>query len=65
MADVCLSPAALAVMTAIVSALFLALVRSKDDSIREARAERDRMADGWQATIGLGEKAVSRERRRP
>lgn len=28
------------------------------------RAERDRMANGWEQTLGLGEKAVRRERRR-
>lgn len=33
-------------------------------SIREARAERDRMADGWEKTIGLGETAVKHQRRR-
>jgi biopolymer transport protein ExbB/TolQ len=68
---VCFSPGALALLATIggilqaaIIALFWALVRSKDDSIREARAERDRMADGWEATIGLGEQAVRRERRR-
>jgi len=70
--DACFSPASLALLGAIgvaiqaaIGGLFWALMRSKDDSIREARAERDRMADGWEATIGLGEKAVRRERRRP
>lgn len=65
MDDICISPAALAVLTTLVSALFGALMVSMRDSIKEARAERDRMADGWEATIGLGEKAVRRERRRP
>jgi hypothetical protein len=63
--DICISPAALTVITTMVAALFWALIRSMQDSVREARAERDRMADGWEATIGLGEKAVRRERRRP
>lgn len=71
MSEVCFSGSALALLGAVwlvlqaaFVGLFLALIRSKDDSIREARAERDRMADGWEATIGLGEKAVRRERRR-
>jgi hypothetical protein len=46
-------------------ALFWKLLQAKDDSIREARAERDRMADGWEATVGLGEQVVRRERRKP
>jgi hypothetical protein len=45
-------------------ALFWTLVRSMQDSIREAREQRDRALDGWEQTIGLGEKAVRRERRR-
>jgi len=63
--DICVSPAALAVVSAMVSGLFGLVVYLMKDSIKEARAERDRMADGWEATIGLGEKAVRRERRRP
>jgi hypothetical protein len=70
--DACFSPASLALLAAIgtvlqgaIVALFWGWIRSMQDSIREARAERDRMADGWEATIGLGEKAVRRERRRP
>jgi hypothetical protein len=39
-------------------------IASCKDSIKEARAERDRMADGWEQTIGLGETVVKRERRR-
>lgn len=65
MTDVCISPAALAVVSGLVSALFGYLMYTMNDSIKEARGERDRMADGWEATIGLGEKAVRRERRRP
>lgn len=65
MDDICVSPAALGAITAAVSALFWALVKAKDDSIREARSERDRALDGWEQTLGLGEKAVRRERRRP
>lgn len=61
---ICLSPAALAVVSALVSALFGYLMYTMNDSIKEARAERDRMADGWEATVNLGEKAVRRERRR-
>lgn len=64
MEDICISPAALAAISTMVAALFWALIRSKDDSIKEARAERDRMADGWELVVGLGEKAVRRERRR-
>ncbi|HEX5164232.1 MAG TPA: hypothetical protein VFV93_02450 [Thermomicrobiales bacterium] len=64
MDDVCLSPAALTVITAMVSGLFTALIWQMKDSIREARAQRDRALDGWEATVGLGEKAVRRERRR-
>lgn len=64
MDDICISPAALTVIGAMVSALFGALVYTFRDSIKEARAERDRALDGWEATIGLGEKAVRRERRR-
>lgn len=65
MENICVSPPALAVLATMISALFWALLRSKDDSIREARAERDRALDGWEQTLGLGEKAVKRERRRP
>lgn len=64
MENICLTPAALAVVSAIVSALSGYLMYSMNDSIKEARAERDRALDGWEATIGLGEKAVKRERRR-
>lgn len=69
---VCFTPAALVLLATIggilqgvIAALFWGWINSLKDSIREARAERDRMADGWEATIGLGEKAVRRERRRP
>lgn len=64
MDDICLSPAALAAVSALVSALFGYLMYQMNDSIKEARSERDRMADGWEATVNLGEKAVRRERRR-
>jgi len=64
MENVCLSPAALAVVSALVSGLFGYLMYTMNDSIKEARSERDRALDGWEATIGLGEKAVKRERRR-
>lgn len=72
MDEVCFSGPALAllaviwgVIQAVGLGLFWGWIRSLQDSIREARAERDRMADGWEATVGLGEKAVRRERRRP
>lgn len=65
MDNVCISPVALGAVTTMVAALFWALIHSKDDSIREARAERDRMADGWEKTVGLGEQVVRREKRRP
>lgn len=64
MSDICISPGALAALSAMVSALFGALIWSMKDSIREARAERDRAMDGWEATVNLGETAVKRERRR-
>lgn len=64
MSDICLSPGALAVISAMVSGLFGLVVYLMKDSIREARAERNRALDGWEATIGLGEKAVRHERRR-
>ena len=71
MDDVCFSPGALALLASIgtilqgvIVALFWGWVRSLQDSIAEARAERDRMADGWEKTIGLGERAVRRVRRR-
>lgn len=64
MTDICISPGALATLAAMVSALFGALIWSMKDSIREARAERDRAMTGWEDTINLGEKAVKRERRR-
>lgn len=64
MDDICISPAALAVVSGLVSALFGYLMYTMYDSIKEARAERDRMADGWEQTLGLGERAVRRERRR-
>jgi hypothetical protein len=62
--SICLSPAALAVVSALVSGLFGYLMFTMNDSIKEARSERDRALSGWEATIGLGEKAVRRERRR-
>ena len=71
MDDVCLSPGVLALLSAIwlvlqgvIVTLFWGWIRAMQDSIQEARNERDRMADGWEQTIGLGEKAVRRERRR-
>ena len=64
MEPICVSPAALAVISALVSGLFGALLVTMRDSVREAREQRDRALDGWEATIGLGEKAVRRERRR-
>ena len=35
------------------------------DALREAREQRDRALKGWEDTVGLGEQAVRRERRRP
>lgn len=64
MEDICISPAALGVLSALVSALFGALLVTMRDSVREARAQRDRALDGWEATVGLGEAAIKRERRR-
>lgn len=64
MNDVCLSPAALAAVSALVSALFGYLMYTMNDSIKEARSERDRALDGWEQTVGLGEKAVRQQRRR-
>jgi hypothetical protein len=61
---ICLSPAALAVVSALVSALFGYLMYTMNDSIKEARSERDRALDGWEQTVGLGEKVARRERRR-
>jgi hypothetical protein len=52
--SICLSPAALAVVSALVSGLFGYLMFTMNDSIKEARAERDRALSGWEATIGLG-----------
>lgn len=62
---VCFSPAALAVISTMVSGLFGLVVWLMKDSIREAREQRDRALDGWEATVGLGEKVARRERRRP
>lgn len=53
-----------AVIQGVIVFLFHGWVGSLKESLVEARAERDRMADGWEATINLGEKAVRRERRR-
>lgn len=64
MGDICISPGALTVVSALISGLFGYLMFSMNDSIKEARRERDRMADGWEATVGLGEKAVRREKRK-
>lgn len=65
MDNICLSPAALAVVSGLVSALFGYLMFTMNDSIKEARSERDRALDGWEQTVGLGERAVvKRERRR-
>jgi hypothetical protein len=69
--EVCFSPGALtllgvigAALQATIVALFWGWIRSLEDSIREARAERDRALDGWEQTVGLGEKAVRRADRR-
>ena len=35
------------------------------DAIKEARDQRDRALKGWEDTVGLGEQAVRRVRRRP
>lgn len=64
MSDICVPPAALAAASAVISALFGYLMYQMNDSIKEARAERDRAMEGWEQTVGLGEKAVRRERRR-
>jgi CheY-specific phosphatase CheX len=64
MGDTCISPSMLAVVTGIVGTLFGYLMYTMNDSIKEARAQRDRMAEGWEQTVGLGEKAIRRERRR-
>lgn len=78
MEAVCFSGAALALLGTIwlgVQAVIVFLFRgwmgslrdqitSCEDSIKEARAERDRMADGWEKTVGLGEQAVRQQRRR-
>lgn len=53
-----------AVLQAAFVTVFWKLLQAKDDSIKEARAERDRALDGWEATVNLGETAVKRERRR-
>jgi hypothetical protein len=77
--DTCFSPQALALLGILggliqgaVIFLFRGWVGSLKDQISacqaeigQARLERDRAMDGWEATIGLGEKAVRRERRRP
>lgn len=60
----CFSPAALALITAMISALFGALLWSLKDSIREARSQRDRALDGWEKTVGLGETVIKREQRK-
>lgn len=64
MDDLCITPAALTVIGSMISGLFGLIVWLMKDSIREARAERDRALDGWEQTLGLGEKALRRERRR-
>lgn len=64
MNDICVSPAALTVISGMVAGLFGLVVYLMKDSIREARAQRDRALDGWESTVSLGEKAVRRERRR-
>lgn len=78
MADICFSGVQLAFLGAIwvvVQGVIVFLFRGwmgslKDqitactETIKEARAERDRMADGWERTVGLGEKAVREVRRR-
>jgi hypothetical protein len=69
--DICFSGSSLGVLTAVwavvqgvIVFLFWGWINSLRDSIREAREERDRAFDGWEKTIGLGETAVRRERRR-
>jgi hypothetical protein len=52
------------VIQAAIVYLFRGWMGALQDSIKEARAERDRVADGWERTMGLGETAVRREKRR-
>lgn len=74
MGDACFSPASLAllgiiggVLQAAIMGLFWALIRSKDDSIREARSERDRASDNLDRALNIGETTVGLKtsRRRP
>lgn len=71
MSDICFSGPALAllggfwiVIQGVVVVLFWGWIRSLQDSIHEARGERDRAIDGWERTVGVGEQAVRRERKR-
>jgi hypothetical protein len=77
--DTCFSPQAIAflgavwlVIQGVIVFLFRGWIGSLKDQITacsaeitQARVERDRAMDGWEATIGLGEKAVRQQRRRP
>lgn len=65
MGDACFSPASLALLVAIggvlqtvIVTLFWLAIRSKDDSIRDARELRDRALDINERAIGNGEALV-------
>lgn len=75
---VCFSPSALALLGSVwvvIQGVIIFLFRGwlgslKDQNtqcradIDSLRAERDRALGGWEQTLGLGERAVRRERRR-
>lgn len=53
------------VIQGVVIYLFRGWMQSMQAQILEAQTQRDRALSGWESTLGLGEKAVQREKRAP
>jgi hypothetical protein len=53
------------VIQGVVIYLFRGWMQSMQAQILEAQTQRDRALTGWESTLGLGEKAVQREKRAP
>jgi hypothetical protein len=53
------------VIQGVVIYLFRGWMQSMQAQILEAQTQRDRALSGWESTLGLGEKAVQREKRSP
>jgi hypothetical protein len=53
------------VIQGVIIYLFRGWMTSMQAQILEAQTQRDRALSGWESTLGLGEKAVQREKRAP